>query len=113
WDAGAEPGEQHLMRATAGGEQNAALVRSETERLAENQTLFGRGGADAPALELARQPLVIVFGSVAAQRKSETVLPRALAMTGTLIAPQPREKRHDIVEEGRRSSCAGIADLDG
>src|SRR6185437_7487254 len=105
WNACVEPGEQYLMRPAANGEQNAPFMGSEAERLAEKQTIFRHGGADAPALELACQPLEIVLGSVAAQRKPETILPRTLAMTRTLIAPPPREKWHNIVEERRRASC--------
>ena len=99
--AGRDPVEEQAIFAAAFGHQLAALVRRLAERLAQQQAVLGRGGVDAPAVELARQPVVIHLRGVAAQRQAEAVLPGPLAVAGALVAAEAREERLDVVDERR------------
>ncbi len=106
--ARANPVEQHAVRPAADVEDLAALMRRQAAGLAQEQALFRRVGADATAAELARQPLVIQFGGIAAEGEAESVLAGRFSVAGALIAAETGEDGNDVVDErGRRAVGVG------
>ena len=103
-----EPGEHEIVFATSRREHAAALMRRAAGCLAQDQAFFGVGGVDAPAVELARDPLVVLLRRVTAQRQSKAVLTGSLAMACTGIAAHFGEKRNDLGSERRRGRLPGF-----
>src|SRR5262249_38504128 len=97
--AGGDPGEQLLVSAVVGAEELAALVDGPAARLGEQRAGGRVGETDAPAGKLARDPGVVLLRGVVAQRQSETILPRALAVASALIAAEARQDGDHVVEE--------------
>src|SRR6202035_5276317 len=86
--AGADPAEEDAVGPAVRAEELAALVGGLAGRLAEEDALFRGGQAEAPTLELTRDPGVVPFRGVAAQRQAEAVLPGPLAVATALVAAE-------------------------
>ena len=74
-------------------------MRHLTERLPQEQAVFGNHEADATPLLLLHDPAVIEFRRVTSQREAKAVLTRPLAVTCSLIAAVPSQNRLDVVDE--------------
>src|SRR5262249_26042736 len=97
--AGGDPGEQLLVSAVVGAEELAALVDGPAARLAKQRTGGRGGGTDAPAGKLGRGPGGGLLRGGAAERQSETILPRPVAVASALIAAEARQDGDHVVEE--------------
>ena len=101
--AGLNPGEQHFVFAAADVE---AVCRP---RAGPGRSACGAAGflgsmryRSAARANSRVQIQIILFRRIAAERQAKAVLPAALAVASTLIAAEPREQRHHIVDKRRR-----------
>jgi len=82
-------------------EQFATRVCDLTQRLGQQQALRRLNQVDSPAGLLVSDPLVIQLRRIATQRKPKAILAGDLAVTGTLITPEPRQNWLNVIQKRR------------